>query len=53
MTDRPIKIHIASTVDTVSIEFEKDLQIVYLSAEQANDLSKMLAKHAIEAGFKG
>ena len=50
--DRPIKIHIGSTVDTVSMEFEKDLKILYLSAEQANDLSKLLAKHANEAGFK-
>jgi hypothetical protein len=53
MTDRPIKIHISSTADTVSLEFEKDLKILYLSAEQANDLSKLLARHAAQAGFKG
>ena len=50
--NRSIKIHISSTADTVALEFEKELKILYLSAEQANDLSKLLAKHATDAGFK-
>jgi len=47
--DRPIKIQIATTSDTVSLEFEKDLKILFLSADQALDLSGLLAKHAIGA----